>query len=353
MIRILVVGPSLDITGGQSIQAHRLIERLSQEPGIEVELLPINPRLPGALRFLQRIKYVRTIVTTLLFLATLLWKIGRFDIAHVFAAAYSSFLLSATPAIVIAKLFGKKVVLNYHDGQAEDHLANWRSALPVIRRVDRVAVPSQFLVAVFGKFGVEATAIFNIIDTGRFAYRHRRRLRPAFLHNRGMEPLYNIPCTLRAFSMIQQSYPEATLTMAHDGPLRQQLEALAGELGLRNVNFIGAVPSSSMPAVYDAADVYIMSPNIDNMPNSILECFSAGLPIVSTNAGGIPYIADHERTALLVELNDHAGLAQGALRLLGDERLAGELSQNGRAESQRYEWAAVRAEWLKLYRGLA
>src|SRR6185295_7060464 len=77
-IKVCIVVASIDILGGQAIQALRLIEGLSREPGVEAEILPINPRLPGALRRLQRIKYVRTIVTSIAYVLSLLARLPRF-----------------------------------------------------------------------------------------------------------------------------------------------------------------------------------------------------------------------------------------------------------------------------------
>src|ERR1700752_1510908 len=71
-VRILIIAASFDILGGQAIQAERLADRLRAEPLLHVGFLPINPRLPGFLRHLQKIKYVRTIVTTIAYLASLL-----------------------------------------------------------------------------------------------------------------------------------------------------------------------------------------------------------------------------------------------------------------------------------------
>ena len=157
-MRVLIVAPSLDIYGGQARQAVRLIERLSDEPQIAVSFLPHNPRLPSPLRCLQKIKYVRTIVTTLLYIAMLIGRAWAYDIIHVFSASYYSYLLSALPAVLIAKLYGKKTILNYRSGEAEDHLANWRTAIPTIRLADAVVVPSGYLVDVFASFNLKARA---------------------------------------------------------------------------------------------------------------------------------------------------------------------------------------------------
>jgi hypothetical protein len=125
-VRVLMVAPSFDILGGQSVQAARLLDRLSEESSLEVSFLPINPRLPGVLRYLQKIKYVRTVVTSIVYIATLLLRVYRYDVIHVFSASYFSFVLAPTPAILIGRLFGRKVLLNYHSGEADDHLRRWR-----------------------------------------------------------------------------------------------------------------------------------------------------------------------------------------------------------------------------------
>jgi glycosyltransferase involved in cell wall biosynthesis len=168
-----------------------------------------------------------------------------------------------------------------------------------------------------------------------------------------LEPLYNVGCVLRAFAIVQQKYPDANLTIAHDGPCRQELEALAQELGLRNARFIGSVPQPQIPDLYDSADIYVMSPNIDCMPGTLLECFAAGIPAVATKAGGIPYIIDHGRTGMLVDLDDHGAMADHVIRLLEDPDLAERMTQAAHAELEKYAWTNIRHEWLAVYRELA
>jgi glycosyltransferase involved in cell wall biosynthesis len=212
--------------------------------------------------------------------------------------------------------------------------------------------PSAFLVDVFARHGIKARYIFNVVDFSSFPYRERRKLRPVFMTNRILEPLYNVECILRAFVIIQERYPEASLTIAHDGPSRRGLEKMARDLKLRNTQFIGRVPYHEVGALYDAADVYLTSPNFDCMPGSILECFASGLPVVATNAGGIPYIAENERTALLVDIDDHQGLAQGAIRLLEDQELVARLTDNARDEVKKYDWSYIGDKWVAVYHEL-
>src|SRR6185503_10464228 len=352
-LRILLVAPSLDIIGGQSRQAVRLREGLSREPDLEVSFLPHNPRLPGILRSLQAIKFVRTIVTTFAYVLLLLWRVRKYDILHIFCASYYSYSLCAIPALFIARLYGKKSILNYRSGEAEDHLENWRTAVPTLRWADEIVVPSGYLVDVFARYGLRARAINNIVELDRFTYRERTPLRPVFLTSRLLEPLYNVPCVLRAFAIIQQSYPDARLTIAANGFLRRDLEALARELKLRQTEFIGFVKFEGMPALYDAADIYLSATSIDNMPSSLTESMACGLNVVTTDGGGaIPYIMTNEVSGLIVDRDDHKALAAAALRLLNDNEFALKLARNAHESTKKFTWPYIRDQWLTVYREL-
>ncbi|HEY0077650.1 MAG TPA: glycosyltransferase family 4 protein [Pyrinomonadaceae bacterium] len=354
-VRVLLVGPSLGgFLGGQAVQLARLLECFEGEPSLEAAFLPVDSPLPAPLQWLKRVKYLRTVVNQLFYCATLLRRVRSFDVIHIFSASYFSFVLAPTPALLVAKLYGKKSVLNYRSGQAEEHLRRWRrTAIPTIRLADVIAVPSGYLVDVFARFGLRARQIFNIVELERYSFRERRPLRPVFLSNRNFEPLYNVACVLRAFAVIQRSFPEARLTLAGDGSQRAELESLARELELRNTQFLGRVPQKRMHELYDAADIFLNASNIDNMPGSIIEAFASGLPVVTTEAGGIPYIVTHGETGLLVPCGNHEALAANALGLLEDEALASKIAEAARRECRKYNWNAVRDEWLRLYHGLA
>ncbi len=353
-LRVLFVAPSMDILGGQAVQADRLMNRLRREPSLEIGFLPINPRLPGVLRKLQLIKYVRTVVTSILYVLTLLLRVPKYDVLHVFSASYFSFVLAPTPAILVGRLYGKRVLLNYHSGEADDHLRRWRrSAIPTIRLADEVVVPSNYLVRVLAQFGLPARAILNLVETDKFQFRQRQPLRPLFLSNRNFESHYGVDRVLRAFKIIQSEQPDARLTVAGDGPERRSLENLARELELRNVTFTGRIDHDQVPALYDGSDIFLNGSEIDNQPLSILEAFACGLPVVTTNAGGIPDIVDHEQTGLVVKRGDYQSLANNARRLLDDEALGQRLVQQAREECRKYSWEPLRDQWLAVYNALA
>lgn len=353
VIRVVLVGPSMDILGGQAVQVTRLLRRLRELEGIEVTFLAVNPRLPGPLRLLQRVKYVRTITTSIAYGFSLLKEIRQHDVVHAFSASYTSYLLAPLPAMLVARLYGKRIVLNYRSGEASDHLARSSLAVRTMRLADEIVVPSGYLVEVFAQFGLHARAILNFVDLDNLDYRERTVTRPRFLSNRNLESMYNVGCTLRAFAIIQQQEPDAQLSVVGDGSERAVLEALSRALGLRNVEFAGKVPPQRMREFYNAADVYLNSPNIDNMPNSVIEAFASGLPVVTTNAGGIPFIVTDGETGFMSECNDHEALARNALALVNTAGLAQAVAARARNVClARYVWEAVAVEWEQLYRGL-
>jgi glycosyltransferase involved in cell wall biosynthesis len=350
----LIVAASLDILGGQAVQAERLVRHLQQEPSLEVSFLAINPRLPGKLRKLQSIKYVRTVTTSLLYVLNLLREVRKYDVIHIFSASYLSFLIAPTPANFVSKLYGKKIVLNYHSGEAEDHLRRWRrSTLPILNLCDAIVVPSEYLVRVFASFGLKASAIFNIIELDKFAFRERNQLRPVFLSNRNLEPHYGVDCVLRAFARIQQQTPEASLTVVGDGSQREALEKLTTELNLQHTSFTGRVEHEQIYEHYTNADVFLNASRIDNQPLSILEAFACGLPVVTTNAGGIPDIVTDQKTGLVVAVDDCKTLAERATKLLCDRNMSITITKNAREECSKYTWEVVCEQWLRLYREVA
>ena len=244
--------------------------------------------------------------------------------------------------------------MNYRSGEAEDHLSKWpKTTVPILRLADQIVTPSQYLVDVFARFGLRARSIFNNVDFQKFRYREREVPAPKFLTSRSLEPLYNVECTLKAFAIIQTKYRDATLTIVGDGPLRNDLEKLAQRLHLQNVSFLGFVSFETMATLYDEADIYLNSPDIDNAPNSLIECMVSGLPIVTTDAGGIPYLVTNEETCLMVRRDDAEGLASAAIRFLEEPGLASRISSNARKKAEDFRWSTIRTAWIDLYKGLS
>ena len=351
-LNVAIVAPSMGILGGQAVQAARLLEAWSGDPDVRAWLVPINPQPPGPLRHALEIKYARTVVTQLTYWPMLVRELRQADVVHVFSASYFSFLLAPLPAVLVAKVLGKPVVLNYRSGEAPDHLRRSAIARAVLRWVDRNAVPSRFLHDVFARFNIRSEVIPNIVDGERFAFRRRSPVAPRILSTRNFENLYNVACTLRAFQLVQRARPDASLTLVGGGSQEGALRELAANLGLRNVTFAGRVSPAEIWRYYAEADIYVQTPDIDNMPSSVLEAYASGCAVVASDAGGVPAILRDGQDGLLVGCNDPQATADAILRLLNEPALADRLTASARAACEQYGWTRVRAQWLALYRQL-
>jgi glycosyltransferase involved in cell wall biosynthesis len=310
---------SLRILGGHSVQAKRLLNGWANDGEIDAWIVPINPIPPKPFDRLLELKYIRTLVTQLCYWPLLFRELRRADVVHVFSASYSSFLLAPLPALIVARLFGKPVLMNYHSGEAEGHLRqSWIARTALQRHVAVNVVPSQFLKEVFSRFDIDAAVVFNTVDRRDFLYRARDlgRRPLALLSTRNFEPVYNVPCTLRAFAKVQARFPDATLTLIGSGPQESSLKALAAELGLTGVRFVGRVVPQEIPAYCSISDVYVQTPAADNMPLSILEAFASGLPVVSTAVGGVPAVLTDGVHGLLAPDDDADGIAARIIELV-------------------------------------
>ncbi len=348
--KILLVAPSLRIMGGQAVQADRLLAKMRAE-GWRVDLLPINPQPPGVLRYAERVKYLRTLVVSFFYIVSLLRKIPQYDVIHIFSASYFSFILAPTPAILISRFYGKPSILNYRSGEAEDHFQRWgRIVFPIMYLLDAIVVPSGYLVEVFAKFGFAASAIPNVVDEQAIEYRLRESVQPKIIVARALEALYNIPCAIRAYQLVKEKYPRAELTILGYGSEEERLRAMVNSRHIAGVTFTGRVEREEIGRAYYAHDVFLNSSSIDNMPVSILEAFAAGLPVVTTDAGGIPFIVTDRVNGHLVAVNDHVALAERIIELIENPAEVRRLSECGAEEIKKYRWSAVRGQWRDLYR---
>ncbi|MBU1978562.1 MAG: glycosyltransferase family 4 protein, partial [Gammaproteobacteria bacterium] len=247
---------------------------------------------------------------------------------------------------------GKVVVVNYRGGEAEEFFARafvW--VKPSLKRADGIIVPSGFLAPIFGKRGFATRIVPNIVNLDRFSPGDAARANePHILVARNLEPLYDNATALQAFAIIRQQHPGARMTIAGTGPDRSVLEALTWDLGLTNgVTFAGRVENSEMPALYQTAHIAINPSLADNMPISILEALASGVPVVSTDVGGVPFLVEDEKTALLVPPRDPKRMAEAILRLLHDQPLRERLVQAGLDHARRFAWESVRGKLFSAY----
>jgi glycosyltransferase involved in cell wall biosynthesis len=259
--------------------------------------------------------------------------------------------LFAAPAIWMASRRRIPVVVNYRGGDADAFFArSFARVRPALARASAIVVPSSFLCAVFEKYGFRAGIVPNIVNLDAFRPAEVMPTTPHLIVTRHLEPIYDIASALRAFAIVVDRHADARLTVVGSGPDREKLGQLASDLGIATrVEFTGPLENSRLPALYRTATVAVNPSLVDNFPISLLEAMASGVPIVSTNVGGIPHLVKHEATALLVPPSHPAALANAVLRVLDDPGLATELRCAGLNEVQGYAWPRVRSKLFDVY----
>ncbi len=348
-VRIMLVGPLPPPAGGMANQTRQLGELLRGE-GADVATVQVNAPYQPA--WAGRVRGLRAMFRLVPYLARLWCETGRADLCHVMANSGWSWHLFAAPAVWVARLRGVPVLVNYRGGEAGPFLER---AAPIvrwtIRRADGLLFPSGFLKEVFDRFGMSGRIVPNIVDLSRFRPRERTDRGWRVVVARNLEPIYGIDTAIRAFARIRAECPAATLAVAGTGPEEAALRQLAEREGVADVvHFPGRLDRDQMAALYDVSDLMLNPSHVDNMPNSVLEALASGLPVVSTCVGGVPYIVEHERTALLVPDDDPQAMAEASLRILSDASFRDRLVRAGLDDVRRYAWPAVRDVLLNEYR---
>ncbi len=341
--RVLLIGPAVPPYGGIAIQG-KLMHDLMRAEGIEARYLASNLPFPKGFRFLDRLRGVRPFFRSAYF-CTQLWNLLRdAEVVHIFACSWLYFYVIVCPSLLLSRLRGKRVILNYRGGLADDFLRRAAWCLrPFFRMADVVTAPSRFLVNVIGRrIGIPVEVVPNIVNFDRFVYRERNPLAPRMIVTRHLLKLYDIESVIRAFGHVQRRFPEASLLVVGTGDQESFLRSLVRTLGLRNVEFLGYVPQAQLPALYDRCDILLNGSRADNFPGSLVEGAAAGLVVVSTNAGGIPYIFEHEKSALLVEPGDWQSLGAAVLRVLDEPGLARRIERAALENCRRYSWQNIR-----------
>jgi phenylacetate-CoA ligase len=336
--------------GGMAVQARMLTEGLRRE-GHRV----INVRCNALAHDspLRKLPGLRAAINFVLYLTLLVPGVMRAQIVHIFSNSWLGFILFTCPAVFLARLFRRRLIVHYHGGAAAAFLEKWHwLAVPTLRAAGTLVVPSGFLAEVFRRYGLRPVEVVNILPLAELPYRKRAPLKPRLVMARHLEPDYNSACGLRAFAILHRKHADATLIVAGDGSERSALVKLAAELGISGaVNFTGNVANDRMRALFDQADIFLNSSRVDNQPVSILEAWACGLPVVSTGAGGIRWLVTDGVDGMLAPNEDAEQLGAHLLSLLENPALAELLARNGRERAGSYDWPAVYSRLSEIYRG--
>lgn len=273
----------------------------------------------------------------------------RYDVLHIHGCSDWG-MLPVVYGVIVGKVWRKKVIVTYHGGEAAEYFAQHGAfARQWLCRADNIIVLSGFLKKVFDEYQIPCVVIPNIVTLRDDIYQPKKAIAPKMISIRHLTSLYRIDLIIRAFEQVQKHYPEATLDILGQGDKREELEQYVLEHQLKGVRFLGQVPNEKIYDYLQENDIMLSAPSIDNMPVSVLEAMNAGLLVISSRVGGVPYIIDEGRTGLLFESGNVDEMAMQMEWVLTHQKKCLNMIDAAHEEVKKYTWGNIQKQLLPLY----
>lgn len=277
----------------------------------------------------------------------------KYSVAHISVFSGLAFIWAETIAWVLTRL-GKPYVLTLHGGALpEFSKKSPNRVFRLLQSARGVTAPSGYLMERMKKYRADIQLLPNPLELSRYSFHLRPAARPRLIWLRAFHTVYNPELAVRVLANLVPEYPDIHLTMVgpdkKDGSL-ERTKALAKELDVeRCISLNGGVPKPEVPSILNQADIFINTTNIDNTPVSVLEAMACGLCVVSTNVGGIPYLLEDAKDALLVPPAGAQAMAEAVRKILKEPPLAENLSRNARHKAEQLDWLKILPQWEKLF----
>lgn len=297
-------------------------------------------------------------VLRLLDMLSTVWSMRRrYAIAQVDVYSGPAFVWAEAACWTLRRA-DKPYILSMHGGDLPAYARRWPWRVRrLLRSAAIVTTPSSYLLEHMRVYRSDLRLLPNAIDVSAYKFRLRRRPQPHLVWLRAFDAIYNPSLAPRVLARLVGDFPDIHLTMVGpdkgDGSL-QAMQQVAKELGVADrISLPGGVPKAEVPVWMDKGDIFLNTTNVDNTPVSVLESMACGLCVVSTSVGGIPYLLEHEKDALLVPPGDAQAMAEAVRSIRLRPGLAEQLSGNARTKVEQFDWSVVLPQWETLLTAIA
>jgi glycosyltransferase involved in cell wall biosynthesis len=251
-------------------------------------------------------------------------------------------------ATKLLKFLNKKVILIVHGGSIPSRMKKHPERyLKSFRRADVVVVPSAYIASTLKDYDVKTELIENVVNLDNYHFHYKENFRPRLLWMRTLEDIYNPEMAVRVAAIIAKEYPEMHMVMAgYDRGSLAMVQQLAKDLGVADkIDFPGYINNQQKNEYAAELDIYICTNRVDNAPVTFIEMMALGLPIVSVNVGGIPFLLKEEVNGLMVDLDDDDAMAKRIISIINQPYLGRELASNARQFAKRFGEKPVLEKW--------
>jgi glycosyltransferase involved in cell wall biosynthesis len=220
------------------------------------------------------------------------------------------------------------------------------------RHADEVTAISSVLVERAKRFGKDAVLIPNGIHINELTkvLKLHPKVSGRILFVGRLEPMKGVDTLLTAFSNLAAGSSKLHLRIVGSGSQRHALEKLAVKLGIiKDITFVGRVDPLHVAIEYAQAQIFCGLSRSEALGNVFLEAQAAGCAVVATNVGGIPDIVEHEKTGLLIPVDNVDAAVSAIKKLLDDAALRERLAEEGKKHVSEYDWSRIAHQYAKIY----
>lgn len=282
---------------------------------------------------------------------TVVFKRKEYDIAVVpLFGTWPSFLWQEVMTRLLHRL-KKKIVLCIHGGSIPERVDKGAKRFDnALQRANILVAPSDYLSQYFSKRNFDVHLIENPLDLSRYTFHQKSSIRPRIIWMRAFTETYNPCMAIRVAKRMAERFQDFKMVMAgKEGPLCSMVVKMAQDEGLDDkIIFPGYIGTEEKNRFANEYDIYINTNKIDNAPVSVIEFMALGLPVVSVNVGGLPYLITHEQNGLLVNSDDDEAMFQQICRLTEDDSFAKSICCNAYQYARRYDERNVFKKWKTL-----
>ena len=210
--------------------------------------------------------------------------------------------------------------------------------------------PSHFLYDIFEKEGFNNLKIIpNSISLEDYPFKKRESFSPKFLWVRRFQERYNPMLAVKVFEKLLEDYPEAEMCMVgpeKDGSLAK-CQRYAQDHSLP-VTFSGKLKKKDWATLSVHYDFFINSTDVDNTPISVIEAMALGLPVISTDVGGMPFLVENGKDGILVPKKNVEAMVSVIEDLLENQEKARSIAEAANKKVQAFDWEVVKEQWMEV-----
>jgi len=251
----------------------------------------------------------------------------------------------------LCRFFGLKYIPILRGGNLPNRLKSHpKLSKAIFNNAYKNVAPSLYILSNFEKLGYSnLVCIPNSIEIKNYSFKTRGFNKVKLLWVRSFSKIYNPLLAIQVLKTLKDENIEAELCMVgpnNDGSL-QEAKNYAKALNVE-VAFTGKLEKKEWIELSENYNIFINTTNFDNMPVSLIEAMALGLPVISTNVGGVPFIIATNEDGILIPPNNTDAFIEAIKEIKSQPEKINKIITSARKKAEQFDWSIVKNQWIKL-----